>query len=146
MITGSTGSGLEVVNIWKRWMSNIVLPYFNELSQNQNFRHDFVDFTRAALSNWFNIGVADVLNNCVVQGSLVDKCGLFESNCTGHLKQILQDLNTVLQCSEHFMFGVEEQSALKRNPHSKTTTILNVRNQRTMWGPCKYKTFSRVVQ
>ena len=101
-------------------------------------RYDIVDFTRSALSSLFSAGIHDVLTSCAKTGLLVDKCGPFSSDCVFHLKNVLNDLNLVLGCSKPFIFGVEEQAALKSGAHDVKTTILNVRNQRTMWGPCKY--------
>ena len=98
-----------------------------------------VDFTRAALSSLFNFGINDVVSNCATNGELVTKCGAFGDKCIDRLKQVLDDLNSFLQCSRHFMLGIEERDALKSAPDDyEHLTILNVRNQRTMWGPCMF--------
>ena len=137
--------GINIVDNWKTWIQT-VFPAINESTKsdpylivNDNFRYDMVDFTRAALSSIFNFGINDVLSNCAATGKLVTKCGAFDDKCIDRLKQLLDDLNTFLQCSRHFMLGIEERDALKSAPNDdEHLTILNVRNQRTMWGPCKF--------
>ena len=129
--------GIELIDNWKRWMKHVVLPNFDALKNNKNFRYDFVDTTRAALNQWFSAGTYDVINNCIASGDLPEKCGAFISGCVKKLKEMLVDMNHLLQCSEHFMLGVEERDAIKSDLSNMDQMIFNVRNQRTMWGPCK---------
>ena len=130
--------GIEVIDNWKTWM-NTMMPHFDSLKDNKNYRYDLVDFTRAALSAWVDFCVKDVLIECAEYGELPGACGPYEYHCADHIVELLVDLNKVLQCSEHFMLGVEERDALANAPNDKNVTILNVRNQRTMWGPCKFE-------
>ena len=80
------------------------------------------------------------MNNCLTQGNPAPQgaCLPFETDCLLKMTELLEDIDTVLGCSETFMLGVEEKEALNwAEDETKNLTILNVRNQGTMWGPCE---------
>ena len=109
--------------------------YYHKLD---HFRFDTVDITRAALTQLFDYGTADIMKSCNTYGKIPLACGIFDTNCAVNQLRLIAGLEDVLSCDTHFMLGAEEAQAMNSSNgtlEDRDLLRFNVRNQRTMWGP-----------
>ena len=92
-------------DVWLEWFAK--LEPTNELKENDHFRFDSVDITRAALVHIFDYAMKEVLEWCNANGTVPTSCGQFE-NCAEDLIELITDLDSALNCDENFMMGIHE--------------------------------------
>ena len=68
--------------MWWEWFAK--LEPSKELKENNHFRFDSVDITRAALVHFFDHAMKEVLEWCNANGTVPTSCGQFD-NCASDL-------------------------------------------------------------
>ena len=81
----------------------------SELIENDHFRFDSVDITRAALVHFFDHAMKEVLEWCNANGTVPTSCGQFE-NCASDL---IEEGFTRNKFSNLFFFQISKTFALR---------------------------------